>query len=305
MAFTPSRSAGDMASSMPRASETPVGLSQDGPTCPPQNDYSAVLPAFPLGPPGVGFNRLHTIADVKPIGDSLDTSEPVWPSWAEFDVDALNFSISAAISEWGLAPEDSPEARGMDITGEGLGRSRNASVGPRELLSAVQANWHTRVIADSPTQDSNVSANVEASVDDAYREGLTQRLHPSVRKTVLPSAAFLVSEGIKHMFHLLGPQNLRGSALISILESLRQTIFHQVSSCSPFDPRADVSCVYRERAPPFIYLFYRRSFRRHPKCLSSRSQNLPDSKQSRLGNRKFPIYFPVSFRFLFLSHMSE
>ncbi|KAF7514600.1 hypothetical protein G7054_g15170 [Neopestalotiopsis clavispora] len=191
MAFTPSRSAGDMASSMPRASETPVGLSKDGPTCPPQNDYSAVLPAFPLGPPGVGFNRLHTIADVNPIGDSLDTSEPVWPSWAEFDVDALNFSISAAISEWGLAPEDSPEARGMDITGEGLGRSRNASVGPRELLSAVQANWHTRVIADSPTQDSNASGNVEASVDDAYREGLTQRLHPSVRKTVLPSAAFL------------------------------------------------------------------------------------------------------------------
>ncbi|ETS77010.1 hypothetical protein PFICI_10884 [Pestalotiopsis fici W106-1] len=199
MTFTPLQNAGNAASSRPTESETTAGPSQDESICPSQDAYSAVasvLPTIPLGPPGAGFDPagaegLHNTANMNHNRDSLEHCEPIWPSWADFDVDALNFSISAAISEWGLAPEVSPDAPGIDIATDGFGRSRDTSLGPRELLSAVQANWHTRVIADSPTLSSDASVHVEASVNDAYREGLTQRLHPSVHKTVLPSAAFL------------------------------------------------------------------------------------------------------------------
>lgn len=146
-------------------------------------------PSQPTEPPPADYASLT----------GLNFCEPAWLLGDEFDVDALESSISLALSEW---PLQQPV---VDAVPGFLAAERDTLDCPHvhlpwslEAVHRVQQNWHTRVSRAVTAHSSSSQLPDQVIVDERYREGLTHRLQPRVSNAALPSANFLVSISLLH-----------------------------------------------------------------------------------------------------------
>ncbi|KAJ1325494.1 DNA binding [Microdochium nivale] len=135
---------------------------------------------------------LRAISVVRPTHASLNFCEPAWLLGDEFDVDALESSISLALSEWSL------QQPVVDAIPGFLAAERVTLDCPHvrlpwslETVHRVQQKWHTRVSRAVTPHSSSSQLPDQVIVDERYREGLTHRLQPRVSNAALPSANFL------------------------------------------------------------------------------------------------------------------
>lgn len=135
----------------------------------------------------------NTQAAPGDLNFGLSSYEPAWLLGEDFDIDALNFSISAAIADWPpLGAVDSLEQRRI-FPGANALNDLNTPSPSLETVSRVQHDWHTRVSRAATPQNSTTQLPDQDLVDERYRDGLSNRLQPRIRNTALPSARFLVS----------------------------------------------------------------------------------------------------------------
>lgn len=112
----------------------------------------------------------------------LNTYDQAWLLGNNFDIDALNYSISAAISAWELPSYE------VALDHQGAGEtthhwSRDYGSGTlTQLVPAVQNNRYT-----------TLSRDVISEIDEAYREGLSHRLQSPLSNAPFLSADSLVS----------------------------------------------------------------------------------------------------------------
>ncbi|CAH0017107.1 unnamed protein product [Clonostachys rhizophaga] len=156
----------------------------------------------PEGPAGPDFsifptNILNPPGDIENAAVSFNIQEPAWLLGEEFDINALNSSISTVLSEWAHYPAtiDSTDQRPLEPGTNSFGRlnpflsSQDAAV--TTAATAVQQKWHTRLSRDPSPQPSSEHFLDQDCVDDMYREGLSHRLQPRMSNPNLPSADFL------------------------------------------------------------------------------------------------------------------
>ena len=117
----------------------------------------------------------------------MSTHDPFWLLGAHFNLDALNSSISAAASP---RPNDGLPM-GLNIEERGMNGKTDENAA-NSMQCRVQARWHTRPTMDCSHPYAPTSLQDQDQVDDAYREGLSNRLAPRPHDDSLPSADFLV-----------------------------------------------------------------------------------------------------------------
>lgn len=156
---------------------------------PQPNALSSTTIEVPTGEGGVEFSAsfLNTPTDLELMNIGLNTYDQAWLLGSDFDLDALNYSISAAISAWELpSHEVAPDHQGVgEITHHSSRESGSGTL--TQLVPAVQNNWHTTLSRDVISHGSTD----QDEIDEAYREGLSHRLQPPLSNTPLPSADFL------------------------------------------------------------------------------------------------------------------
>ncbi|RAH84559.1 hypothetical protein BO86DRAFT_441341 [Aspergillus japonicus CBS 114.51] len=132
-----------------------------------------------------------------PTGNYLEPehheSSSSWLPGALLDVDALDFTLTSAISEWAQLPPI-PSIPSLTDTGAFLTPSSTQTA---ELpADTVRRKWFTRLTVpeDMPApQNSSGSRGGEVgqgnlAADENYRTGLSQRLQPRMHDEALPSA---------------------------------------------------------------------------------------------------------------------
>ncbi|KAJ5688961.1 hypothetical protein N7462_003353 [Penicillium macrosclerotiorum] len=167
---------------------------------------------------GVSFAPLAAIpGQNEMLGDTRSVSESgTWFLEEDFDVSALDFSITSTISEWAQIPSALP--------------APNAPVGAQRIFSPVQGSssepnttdsgdesvkrqWFTHM---SPTQEPHPSRGSVLSVsnwpsqtntNESYRAGLSQKLRPRMEDEALPTSEQLnlFAKLYFHRFHPLLP----------------------------------------------------------------------------------------------------
>ncbi|VUC22232.1 unnamed protein product [Clonostachys rosea] len=149
-------------------------------------DFS-VFPTNILNPPG----------DIENAATSFGIQEPAWLLGEEFDINALNSSISTVLSEWAHYPAtiDSTDQRPFDLGTNSFSRL-NPFLSSQEAVvttaaAEIQQKWHTRLSRDASPQPPSGHFLDQDRVDDMYREGLSHRLQPRMSNPNLPSADFL------------------------------------------------------------------------------------------------------------------
>ncbi|KAH7070244.1 hypothetical protein FB567DRAFT_584640 [Paraphoma chrysanthemicola] len=105
----------------------------------------------------------------------LNSYEPAWLLGDDFDVDALNLSISARLD----AVENTPNNLHTPSSSLSL-----------ELVSRVQQKWHIKLSRVVTPRHSTDQVD-QGLVDESYRDNLSHRLHPRMSNISLPSADFL------------------------------------------------------------------------------------------------------------------
>lgn len=118
---------------------------------------------------GAGINRHHSLSEYNGIPPSilntptdldlwdlgLNTHEPSWLLGEDFDVDALNYSITATISDWGYAhPVPTGDQQRMYDAANTLYQF-NAGSPASALGTVVQQNWYTKVAPEVPAQSAS------------------------------------------------------------------------------------------------------------------------------------------------------
>lgn len=140
---------------------------------------------------GIPPSILNTPTDLDLWDLGLNAHEPSWLLGEDFDVDALNYSISATISDWGHSHHPIPSVDQQRIYDAASTLYQiNAVSPPSALGTLVQRNWFTKVTSEAPPQ--RVPRTVDQDrVDEAYRTDLSNRLRPRMSDDALPSADFL------------------------------------------------------------------------------------------------------------------
>ncbi|SPO04615.1 uncharacterized protein DNG_07300 [Cephalotrichum gorgonifer] len=132
-------------------------------------------------------------ADLDFLDLNFNVHDSAWLLGSNFDIAALNDTITTAISGWGNRnpgtsySSDRPPDIGNNVAQ--LNSTQDAS----QPLSSVQQNWHTRISRGGPppTSPDAPSSSDKGHVDEAYRTDLSYRLRPTIDEHVLPSADFL------------------------------------------------------------------------------------------------------------------
>ncbi|KAJ2996958.1 hypothetical protein NUW58_g810 [Xylaria curta] len=140
---------------------------------------------------GVPANVLNTPTDLELLDIGLNAHEPAWLLGSDFDLNALEFPITTAMSEWGHQNhEDLPshqETYDASTTLNGC----EGHMALSDLVPAVQYNWYTTLTRDVVCYESPDQLHGQDQIDEAYREGLRYKLQPCPSNTALPSADFL------------------------------------------------------------------------------------------------------------------
>ncbi|KAI1112420.1 fungal-specific transcription factor domain-containing protein [Nemania sp. NC0429] len=138
--------------------------------------------------PGSVFN---TPTDLELLDIGLNAHEPAWLLGSDFDLNALDFPLSNAISEWGHPnPDDVPSHQEVHDPSNALGPGKG-HMPLCDLVPAVQYNWYTTLTRDVVCDESTDQLYGQDQIDEAYREGLRCKLEPYPSNTALPSADFL------------------------------------------------------------------------------------------------------------------
>jgi len=121
----------------------------------------------------------------------LNAHEPGWLLGSDFDLNALDFSISSAIPEWPHPANEDVSIHQESYDGTNtLGRSKG-HMPLCDLVPAVQYHWYTTLTRDV-CYESPDHLRGQDQIDEAYREGLKHKLQPCPSNAALPSADFLV-----------------------------------------------------------------------------------------------------------------
>ncbi|KAI1122337.1 fungal-specific transcription factor domain-containing protein [Nemania abortiva] len=121
-------------------------------SCSQSDQQVAEKPGFP----GVPASIFNTPTDLELLDIGLNAHEPAWLLGSDFDLNALDFPLSTAISEWGHPSHEDAASHQEAYDASNLDQPRG--------------------------QD---------QIDEAYREGLRCKLQPYPSTTALPSADFL------------------------------------------------------------------------------------------------------------------
>lgn len=141
--------------------------------------------------PDVPASIFNTPTDLELLDIGLNAHEPAWLLGSDFDLNALDFPLSTAISEWGHPnPEDVLSHQEVHDSSNALGRSKG-HMPLSDLVPAVQYNWYTTLTRDVVCYESPDQLYGQDHIDEAYREGLRCKLQPNPSNTALPSADFL------------------------------------------------------------------------------------------------------------------
>lgn len=148
-----------------------------------------------VGPayPGIPANIFNTPTDMELMDIGLNAHEPAWLLGSDFDLNALDFSISTAFAEWPHTNHGgvSNHQETYDVTNT-IDRFKGHTP-LSDLVPAVQYNWYTTLTRDVVCYDSPDQLRGQDHIDEAYRESLKNKLLPCPSSTALPSADFLVS----------------------------------------------------------------------------------------------------------------
>lgn len=118
-----------------------------------------------------------------------------WLLGANFDVGALDDSVTAAIASWGqpmpnsnyLPPTQSPS----DVILQQLSTEVDSPVPPK-ATSAVQMKWYTNITPSASAYLGASGREEQDRVDERYRSSLSTHLRTQMTDDALPSADFLV-----------------------------------------------------------------------------------------------------------------
>ncbi|GAW27178.1 putative zinc finger protein rsv1 [Rosellinia necatrix] len=158
----------------------------------PHSSEQYVRTAFP----GVPTTIFNTPTDLELLDIGLNAHEPAWLLGSDFDLNALDFPLPAATSEWGHAShEDGPSHEGTYEAANAPGHYKGHTP-LSDLVPAVQYHWYTTLTRDVVCYESPDQLHGQDHIDEAYREGLKYKLQPCPSNTALPSADFLVSGGL-------------------------------------------------------------------------------------------------------------
>lgn len=126
---------------------------------------------------GIPPSILNTPTDLDLWGLGLNTHEPSWLLGEDFDVDALNYSITATISDWGQSHYTVPSADQQRMYDAANTLYQINAVSPPSALGAiVQQHWFTKVSSEAPPQRVPAHSDDQDHVDEAYRTDLSNRL---------------------------------------------------------------------------------------------------------------------------------
>jgi hypothetical protein len=138
----------------------------------------------------------------------LNAHEPAWLLGSDFDLNALDFSISTAFSEWPHpSHEDVPIHQETYDATNTLDHCKG-HMPLSDLVPAVQYNWYTTLTRDVVCYESPDQLQGQDHIDEAYREGLRHKLQPCPSSTALPSADFLVRTNIRTVSNRIVQGNL-------------------------------------------------------------------------------------------------
>jgi hypothetical protein len=164
----------------------------------------------------------NTIGFVQPMG--IDTSPEArslsesgtWFLEDDFDVSALDFSITSTISEWAQLPNFSTNSS-LPSTDQGLFTPMQSSVPEIDHAHAdedtVKRKWFTHLLPSmqkQPSQDfpaTGQSWQDQTNANESYRVGLSQKLRPRMEDEALPTSEQLnlFAKLYFHRFHPLLP----------------------------------------------------------------------------------------------------
>ena len=140
--------------------------------------------------------------------------DPSWFLREDFDLGAIDTSISAAISEWSFPPAN------LNLGDTGANRPHSIET-TSQISNATrggnlqqQQPWDTLVTGGSmqPTLGSEVARDPN-HVDDRYRANLLKHIQPQYFEPFLPSADFMVNN--PHTYHLFLREICTGCNMLS------------------------------------------------------------------------------------------
>ncbi|KAL3466087.1 hypothetical protein BJX64DRAFT_296459 [Aspergillus heterothallicus] len=179
----------------PLSLETPNSL-------PLTSDYSSTVPQ--LDNPPVGVEGLHSM-DLQPLlGDpNLNGDSSSWFFGTGLDVDALDFSLSSAVSEWAQLPpriNSSSESELFTYPPPSVMPSdAMPRVSQEPPTDHVRQQWFTRLAVNERVSRSKAASNSHGkpvglgnvTADENYRARLSQTLQPRLHDENLPSSTQL------------------------------------------------------------------------------------------------------------------
>jgi hypothetical protein len=129
---------------------------------------------------------------------TLPSSYSINDSWLlgdDFDVSALDTSVTAAIASWGQTlPMESvlpPEQSHSDTLMQQV-EAENGSPIPFKTAALVQTRWYTNITPSASVSHGLVSRAEQERIDERYRSSLSSHLRTQITDDALPSADFLV-----------------------------------------------------------------------------------------------------------------
>ncbi|GKZ54595.1 hypothetical protein AnigIFM49718_010409 [Aspergillus niger] len=165
------------------------------------NDASLIVPTVPhqlIG--GTEPSQPQSAVGMSLHDPVLQTDTDSWFLGADFDVNALDFSISSAISEWAQLPS-TPHMLGSVGSGEeplhsvptpyakGNGNDpRPADIVRKRWFTCLSPPEVNQFVYRGPNRPSDSFPQGRIDADDNYRAGLSQRLKPRMHDEALPSA---------------------------------------------------------------------------------------------------------------------
>ncbi|KAF4939303.1 hypothetical protein CGCF245_v003805 [Colletotrichum fructicola] len=149
---------------------------------------TAALNAADFSAPSMSF--LNTPTDLELMKMGLNVHEPTWLLGDNFDIDALNQSLSNTFPQYGAPTNDFVEQQTsqnpvfpnvMD----------NYCAKNHDLVPEVQRRWYATLPRNVVCYDIPDQLQGRSWVDNGYREGLLLKLQPRPSNAALPSADFL------------------------------------------------------------------------------------------------------------------
>jgi hypothetical protein len=164
----------------------------------------------------------NTIGFVSPVGNDTSpearslSESGTWFLEDDFDVSALDFSITSTISEWAQLPNFSTHTS-LPSTDQGIFTPIQSSVPeidhPRAGEDMVRRKWFTHMspsMQKQPSQEfpaTGPSWQDQTNANESYRVGLSQKLRPRMEDEALPTSEQLnlFAKLYFHRFHPLLP----------------------------------------------------------------------------------------------------